>query len=59
MAPCRELRGYADALPPAAAVEASWIRNAADWLDPVRHRLSTGPRSTSTSTTSSTISTAD
>jgi hypothetical protein len=30
-----KLRGYADALPPAAAIEAAWIRNAADWLDPV------------------------
>jgi hypothetical protein len=29
------LRAYADALPSAAAAEALWIRNAADWLDPI------------------------
>jgi len=30
-----KLRAYADSLPPAAAVESAWIRNAADWLDPI------------------------
>ncbi len=30
-----KLRLYADALPSAAAAEAAWIRNAADWLDPL------------------------
>ncbi len=30
-----KLRAYADALPPAASDEAAWIRNAADWLDPI------------------------
>lgn len=30
-----KLRLYADALPPAATAEAAWIRNAADWLDPI------------------------
>jgi hypothetical protein len=29
------LRAYAEALPSAAAADAAWIRNAADWLDPV------------------------
>jgi hypothetical protein len=30
-----QLRLYADALPAAAASEAAWIHNAADWLDPI------------------------
>jgi hypothetical protein len=33
-----KLRLYAGALPPAAADEAAWIRNAADWLDPLVDR---------------------
>jgi hypothetical protein len=33
-----KLRLYAGALPPAAAGEAAWIRNAADWLDPLVDR---------------------